>query len=275
MGGDAEQIEELERRRSAELARAHAALAEAQDKSYWLDRWHVDLNALMQRRGASELRALVRMVRGVYRAVYNGIDRTRRTLRALPKRAADATQIVGQERGRADALAGPRSGGPSGRLSATPVSDRLTTRLDGDDPHALVALQRADVLVDALARAGGAPGGDQEWLGVGSGAEAVVELVSEAYPDVRRRREALDASVDVAFALHGWQPDERPLDRVGELRHAVKAGGRLLLSADTQSGDPPLTPARVLAECTPDWHVELYLPGGMEGSRDLYVLRRA
>jgi hypothetical protein len=46
-------------------ARANAAVAEWQDRAYWLDRWHVDLNALMRRPGASQLRALLRAVRSV------------------------------------------------------------------------------------------------------------------------------------------------------------------------------------------------------------------
>jgi hypothetical protein len=46
-------------------ARANAAVAEWQDRAYWLDRWHVDLNAVMRRPGASQLRALLRAVRSV------------------------------------------------------------------------------------------------------------------------------------------------------------------------------------------------------------------
>jgi hypothetical protein len=55
----------------AELAethrRANAAIAAAQDRAYWLDRWHVDLNAVMARPGAGELRAVARAVRSVFR----------------------------------------------------------------------------------------------------------------------------------------------------------------------------------------------------------------
>jgi hypothetical protein len=46
-------------------ARANAAVAEWQKRAYWLDRWHLDLNALMRRPGASQFRAAVRAVRSV------------------------------------------------------------------------------------------------------------------------------------------------------------------------------------------------------------------
>ena len=48
-------------------ARANAAVGEAQEKAYWLERWHVDLNALMRKPGAREFRALLRGVRTVGR----------------------------------------------------------------------------------------------------------------------------------------------------------------------------------------------------------------
>ncbi len=46
-------------------ARANAVVAEWQDRAYWLERWHLDLNALMRRPGATEFRAVVRAVRAV------------------------------------------------------------------------------------------------------------------------------------------------------------------------------------------------------------------
>jgi hypothetical protein len=46
-------------------SRANASVAEWQERAYWLDRWHLDLNALMRRPGASQLRAAVRAVRSV------------------------------------------------------------------------------------------------------------------------------------------------------------------------------------------------------------------
>jgi hypothetical protein len=75
----ADQRAEIERLRArvaeleAELVRiegwANRAVAAAQERVYWLDRWHLDLNALMQRRGAAEFRAALRALRAVARLV--------------------------------------------------------------------------------------------------------------------------------------------------------------------------------------------------------------
>jgi hypothetical protein len=46
---------------------ANKAVAAAQDRLYWLDRWHIDLNRMMERPGAAELRAAMRGLRAVYR----------------------------------------------------------------------------------------------------------------------------------------------------------------------------------------------------------------
>lgn len=53
---------------NAELAaRAAAAVAAAEERAYWLDRWHLDLNALMRRPGAGAFRAAIRALRSVVR----------------------------------------------------------------------------------------------------------------------------------------------------------------------------------------------------------------
>ena len=70
-------VRELEAELVEVQARANAAVAEWQERAYWLDRWHLDLNALMRRRGAAEFRALVRAVRSVLWTV----KRARRRLR--------------------------------------------------------------------------------------------------------------------------------------------------------------------------------------------------
>ena len=70
-------LAELDRELAERTARANAAVAAAEDRAYWLDRWHLDLNALMRKRGAGEFRALLRAAR----AVVWGIVRLRRRLR--------------------------------------------------------------------------------------------------------------------------------------------------------------------------------------------------
>jgi hypothetical protein len=50
-------------------ARANAAVARWQDRAYWLDRWHLDLNAAMRRPGAEQARAGLRAARTVVRLV--------------------------------------------------------------------------------------------------------------------------------------------------------------------------------------------------------------
>jgi hypothetical protein len=47
-------------------ARTNTAVAEWQERAYWLDRLHIDLNSLMERPGANELRLTLRAVRAAY-----------------------------------------------------------------------------------------------------------------------------------------------------------------------------------------------------------------
>jgi hypothetical protein len=63
-------VAELEQQLVERSARANSAVADAQDRSYWLDRWGIDLNRLMRRRGAAEARAAIRAARTVYRLLY-------------------------------------------------------------------------------------------------------------------------------------------------------------------------------------------------------------
>lgn len=50
-----------------QAARTERIVAAAQERAYWLDRWHLDLNALMRKPGAAQFRAAVRAVRKVVR----------------------------------------------------------------------------------------------------------------------------------------------------------------------------------------------------------------
>ena len=42
-------------------------MAEAQERAYWLDRWHVDLNAIVERPSVERTRAAARVLRGPIR----------------------------------------------------------------------------------------------------------------------------------------------------------------------------------------------------------------
>jgi chromosome segregation ATPase len=57
-------------------AHANDAVAEWQDRAYWLDRWHLDLNAVMRRRSTARARAALRAVRSPVRLL-------RKALRAV------------------------------------------------------------------------------------------------------------------------------------------------------------------------------------------------
>jgi hypothetical protein len=61
-------VSELETELVQVQSQTNAAVAQWQEKAYWLDRWHIDLNALMRRPGASEFRAVLRAGRSVARA---------------------------------------------------------------------------------------------------------------------------------------------------------------------------------------------------------------
>jgi hypothetical protein len=72
-----DRLEELEhlRTRVAELeqelievqAWANEAVGAAQAQAYWLERWHLDLNALMERPSAGKALAALRALRSLYR----------------------------------------------------------------------------------------------------------------------------------------------------------------------------------------------------------------
>ena len=100
-GAASDRLEALERERSEVVARTNAAIAAAQDRSYWLDRWNVDLNAVMRRRGASELRAALRAVRAVYRLLPDGWRALRKAARRAPQKLASTRRTVTEDRERA------------------------------------------------------------------------------------------------------------------------------------------------------------------------------
>lgn len=46
---------------------ANRMVGAAQERLYWLDRWHLDLNAVMRRESATRIRSALRAFRSVYR----------------------------------------------------------------------------------------------------------------------------------------------------------------------------------------------------------------
>lgn len=70
-------LERREREHVEQLRKVHEALGEAQERLYWLDRWHIDLNALMERPAGERARAAARVVRDVTRPVRSLVRRLR------------------------------------------------------------------------------------------------------------------------------------------------------------------------------------------------------
>ncbi len=218
--GPERRLEELDRQRVEQLARANEALAAAQDKSYWLDRWHVDLNAVMARRGAAELRAAVRAARAVVRWVRDARAEAPNVAMALRK----ARREVAEDRATAARVLAERR---------VPASDVVSDVLEG-------ALSRGQVV-----------------LALGAAGNGLTDRLRAAHPDVawqsvelteRPPLGALDASFDHALALGGSET----LDWLGEVHRLVRPGGRFVLAASE--------PERLLARVGADWHVVGFRP---------------
>jgi hypothetical protein len=62
-------VAELERELAEQTARTNAAVAAAEDRSYWLDRMRIDLNTVMRNRVARALFSTGQFVARAWRAV--------------------------------------------------------------------------------------------------------------------------------------------------------------------------------------------------------------
>jgi hypothetical protein len=62
-------VVELEAQVLAQAERANAAIAAAEDRAYWLDRWRLDLNALMATPAGRALQRLAVLARRPVRAL--------------------------------------------------------------------------------------------------------------------------------------------------------------------------------------------------------------
>jgi hypothetical protein len=125
-------------------ARTNDALAAAQDRTYWLDRWHLDLNALMRRPVMARLWRLMPMARGAYRGVRNtrnALDRAR-----LERRLGGSPDETGERRQRIG-LAGVGEAEARERLSGiervTRRGEQLELRLGREDVSPRWVLENA------------------------------------------------------------------------------------------------------------------------------------
>lgn len=144
-GADAERLRtrlaELDLERTEALARAHAQLAAAQDRSYWLDRWSIDLNAFMQRPGAGALKRLARLVR-------SSQVLTLRLGRAVRNTVADHRVAAHDSAGPPPApvpTPGFARSLPRQPLHAAPVTDLLWERLSPSDAASIEELAQAEL----------------------------------------------------------------------------------------------------------------------------------
>ncbi len=70
------QVGELEHQLAEQAAKANAAVAAAQDRSYWLDRYHVDLNAIMAHRSAQHAVKVAGVFRRALRLAKRAVRRS-------------------------------------------------------------------------------------------------------------------------------------------------------------------------------------------------------
>ncbi len=115
-------------------ARANAAVAQWQERAYWLDRWHLDLNALMRRPGAAEFRAALRAVRRSCGCVQAG---------QAPADAAVSERLGRGPRQGRGALPGGAARGAAPRGGRRDARDRLGLRATARCEIARVGRRRA------------------------------------------------------------------------------------------------------------------------------------
>jgi hypothetical protein len=167
------QQEAVEREQFERVARLHDALAAAQDRVYWLDRWDFDLNSAMQGPAARLLRLALKMGRGLQRV---GI-RARRDLRGeLSEARASSTPPPARE--------------PRPRAVNAAARALIDAGVDPGEPGGAIGLVGFDAAT--LQTLQGAYGGTREWLAGTdvsdlSGAAAIVVSSGEG-PYVLERR---------------------------------------------------------------------------------------
>jgi len=119
-----------EREHTERLSQAHQAVARAQERSYWLDRWRIDLNALMQRPLAARLLGLLRTAR-IARAT--AIETKGKLSRAHAQGETGPADLTDLPTDRFRRTFSPRP------ATTAPVTEALAARLTDDDLAAVEA----------------------------------------------------------------------------------------------------------------------------------------
>jgi hypothetical protein len=189
--------EALEAELATRSARANEALAEAQRRTYWLDRLHLDLNALMARPASRRLIALLPLVREVYRTGFHAREwgrRLRRWLReARTEAAQDATRAERLSGQGPSAAAAELAGASPGRvLLLSQLSELRSVWHDaasGPDAQGEFDLVVVDDAAGGLAAAEPRLAGrGRVLLDTAQAAEAVVDTTAFGWALLGRRR---------------------------------------------------------------------------------------
>jgi SAM-dependent methyltransferase len=253
-----ERVAALELELADRAARANEALAAAQDRTYWLDRWHFDLNAFMRRPIAARLWLLMPAARATYRGARKGrelLQQTRRERTLAASREDSGALGLGTRSFR-------RAVAPS-QLRSAEVTDLLLAQVD---PADLEELERRLAPEEA----------------------ALLETAG----DLDRRRFLLSFGVhhELPGVLDrtGLRPDSPPADVHAMGRGPAAAGGSLyyadLVSDALRSVGAPLAAGqraldfgcssgrvvRVLAAAHPEleWHGCDPIPGAIDWARE-------
>jgi len=169
-GERGDEVEELRERVAAledeladRAARTNEVLATAQDRIYWLDRWHLDLNALMRRSAMVRLWRLMPLARGVYRAARNAKTavakaRLERRLGAGPDETGECRRELDLT-GLDDAKAQERLAA-TGRMTQRGEQLELTLGRDGLPPRWILEHATPAWEIVAFRPAAGAEGAD-------------------------------------------------------------------------------------------------------------------
>ena len=225
-------IAALEEEQADRLAAAHAALAEAQDRLYWLDRWGVDLNRAMARPGAVRARFVLRGVRTVARAAI----KLKRGGRELPDRARGAYARTEMEARDGDAAEPGPLAARDAPQHADLVADGFSTAGAPFEPgmRCLDFGCASGGVVGALAAAFD----DCEWHGCDPSEEAIeqarrdIDGVEFLYSPKAPPLPYGDGAFDRVYATSTWAhlPAPAATAWLEEMHRITRPGGALLLS---------------------------------------------